>query len=53
MHDEELHNFSSLTNIVSLIKSRMKSQWGYAVNVEERRNAYRILVGKPEQKVII
>jgi hypothetical protein len=38
LHNEELHNLYSSPNIIRTIKSR------------RMRNAYRILVGKPERK---
>jgi hypothetical protein len=50
LHNEELHNLYSSPNIIRMMKSR-KMRW--AGNVErkgETRNAYRILVGKPEGK---
>jgi hypothetical protein len=35
-------------NIIEMIKSR-KMRWaGHAARMEERRSAYRVLVGKPE-----
>jgi hypothetical protein len=48
LHNEELQNLYSSPNIIRMIKSR-RIKW--ADNVErmgEKRNAYRILVGKPE-----
>jgi hypothetical protein len=48
LHDEELHNLHSLPSIIRIITSR-KMRWaGHVARVEEKRNAYRILVGKPE-----
>jgi hypothetical protein len=39
----------SSPSIVRIIKSRMR--WvGHAARMEEKRNAYRLLVGKPEGK---
>jgi hypothetical protein len=40
LHDEEPHNRT--------IKSRRMRWAGHVARMEEKRNAYRILVGKPE-----
>jgi hypothetical protein len=50
LHNEELHNLSSSPSIIRMVKSRgMKWTW-HVARMGERRNAYRILVGKPEGK---
>jgi hypothetical protein len=50
LHNEELHNLYSSPNIIRMIKSR-KIRWaGHVARMGETRNAYRILVGKPEGK---
>jgi hypothetical protein len=49
LHNEKLHNLYSLPSLIRMINSRMK--WaGYVARKGEKRNAYRILVGKPEGK---
>jgi hypothetical protein len=48
LHNEELHNLYSSPNIIRVIKSRWMRCPGHVALVEEKRNAYRILVGKPE-----
>jgi hypothetical protein len=50
LHNEELHNLYSSPNIIRMINSR-KMRWaGHVARIGETRNAYRILVGKPEGK---
>jgi hypothetical protein len=50
LHNEELHNLYSSPSIIRVIKSRRMRWAGHAARMGERRNAYRILVGKPEGK---
>jgi hypothetical protein len=50
LHNEELHNLYSSPSIIRVIKSRRMRWAGHAARMEERRNAYRILLGKPEGK---
>jgi hypothetical protein len=45
-----IHNFHSSPNIIRVIKSRRMRGAGHAARMGERRNAYRILVRKPEGK---
>jgi hypothetical protein len=47
---EELHNFYSSPNIIRMIKSRRMRWAGHVARMGEKRNAYKILVGKPEGK---
>jgi hypothetical protein len=48
LHNEELHNLYSSPSIIRMIKSR-KMRWaGPVAQLGEKRNAYRILRGKPE-----
>jgi hypothetical protein len=49
LHNEEFHNLYSSPSIIRMIKSR-RMRWAGHVARMERRNAYRILVGKPEGK---
>jgi hypothetical protein len=47
LHNEEVHNFYFLTNIIRLIKSRrMRLAGSVARSTGEMRNAYKTLVGK-------
>jgi hypothetical protein len=49
LHNDELHNLYSSTNIVRVIKSRVR--WaGHVARMEEGRRAYRVLVRRPEGK---
>jgi hypothetical protein len=48
LHNEELHNLYSLPNIIKMIKSRRMRWARHVARMEEKRNAYRILVGKQE-----
>jgi hypothetical protein len=47
LHNEEIHNMYSSSNIIR-IKSRRMRWVGHVSQMGETRNAYRILVGKPE-----
>jgi hypothetical protein len=50
MHNEELRNLQSSPAIIKMIKSRdMRWTWHVAY-MGEKRNAYRVLVEKPEGK---
>jgi hypothetical protein len=48
MYNEELHNLYSSPNIIRTIKSRRMRWAGHVARMGEKRNAYRILVGKSE-----
>jgi hypothetical protein len=45
---DELHNLYSSSSIIRMIKSRRMRWAGYVAQIGEKRNAYRILMGKPE-----
>jgi hypothetical protein len=49
LHEEELYNLYSLPNIIRMNRSRMRRE-GHVAQMGVKRNAYRILVGKPEGK---
>jgi hypothetical protein len=48
LHNEELHDLYCSSNIVRVIKSRRMSWAGHVARIGQRRDAYRVLVGKPE-----
>jgi hypothetical protein len=50
LHNEELHNLYSFPSIIRMVKSRRMRLPGHAARMGEKRNSYRILVGKPEGK---
>jgi hypothetical protein len=50
LHNEELHNLYSSPNIIRMIKARRMRRAWYVARMGEKRNAYRLLVGKPEGK---
>jgi hypothetical protein len=51
LHNEELYNLYSSKSIIKMIKSRRMRWAGHVERMEEKRNAYRILLGKPEGKI--
>jgi hypothetical protein len=50
LYNEELHNLCSSPNIIRMIKSRRMRWAGRVARRGEKRNAYRILVGRLEGK---
>jgi len=50
LHNEELSDLYSLSNIVQVVKSRRIRWAGHVARMEEGRGVYRVLVGKPEGK---
>jgi hypothetical protein len=48
-HDnKELHDLYSSPSIIRIIKARRMRWAGHVAQMREKRNAYRMLVGKPE-----
>jgi hypothetical protein len=46
LHNVEIHNLYSSPDIIRLIKS-MKTRWvGHVAHIEQKRNEYKVLVGK-------
>jgi hypothetical protein len=50
LQNEELHDLYSSPSIIRIMKSRSMKSAGHVGRMEEKRNAYRLLVGKPEGK---
>jgi hypothetical protein len=50
LHSEGLHNLYPLPSIIGMTKSRRMRLVGHVARMGEKRNAYRILVRKPEGK---
>jgi hypothetical protein len=50
LHNKELHNLYSSPNIVRLIDSRRIRLVGHTARMGKMKNAYNILVAKPEGK---
>jgi hypothetical protein len=46
LHNEELHNLYSSSGIIRIIKSRRMRWAGHVARILEKRNVYRLLVGK-------
>jgi hypothetical protein len=50
LHNEELRNLYFSQNTVIIIKSRRLRWAGHVVRMGEMRNAYKILIGRSEEK---
>jgi len=50
IHNEELNDLYCSPNIVRVVKSRRVRLVGRVARLGERRDAYRVMVGKPEGK---
>jgi hypothetical protein len=48
LYNEELYKLYSSPSIIRMIKSSRMRWAGHVARMGEKRNAYRILVGKPE-----
>ena len=53
LHNADLHAFYSSQNIIRSLKSRRLRWAGHVARMDESRNAYRVLVGKPEGKRLL
>jgi hypothetical protein len=50
LHNEELRDLYSSPSIIRIIKLRRMRCEGHVARMGKKRNAYRLLVGKPEGK---
>jgi hypothetical protein len=50
LHNEELHDLYSLPSIIRIIKARRMRWVGCVARMGEKKNAYRLLVGKPKRR---
>jgi hypothetical protein len=50
LHNAELRDLNSSPSIMRIIKSRRMRWSGHVARMGRKRNAYRLLVGKPEGK---
>jgi hypothetical protein len=50
LHNEELHNLYYLPSIIRIMKSGRMRWAEHVARMGEKRNVYRLLVGKPEGK---
>jgi hypothetical protein len=50
LHNEELHNLYSSTNIIGQTKSERMRCAGHVAYMEEDRKVYKVLVGKLEER---
>jgi hypothetical protein len=48
LQNEELHDLYFSPSIITIMKERRMRWAGHVARMRERRNAYRLLVGKPE-----
>jgi hypothetical protein len=50
LHNDEIHNLYSSPNIIRTMKSRTMIRAMHVARMGAKRNAYRMMVGKPEGK---
>jgi hypothetical protein len=50
VHNEELHDLYSSPNIIRIMKSRRMRWTGHVARMGEKRNVYRLFVGKSETR---
>jgi hypothetical protein len=50
LHNEEFHNWYALPNVIRIIKSRSKRWAEHVAHMGEKKNSYKVMVGKYEGK---
>jgi hypothetical protein len=50
LHNKELRDLYSSPSLIRIIRSRRMRLAGHVARIGEKRSAYRLLVGKPEEK---
>jgi hypothetical protein len=50
LHNEELHDLYSSSSILRIMKSKRMRWVGNVARIGDKKNAYRLVVGKPEEK---
>jgi hypothetical protein len=50
LHNEELHALYSSPSITRIMKARRMRWAGHVARMRKKRNAYRLLVGRPQGK---
>jgi hypothetical protein len=53
LHNEELHNLYSSPSLIRMMKSVRMRGARHVAQMRDKRNIYRILVGKPERKRLL
>jgi hypothetical protein len=53
LHNEELHDLYPSPDIIKIIKPRRMRWAGHVARMGEKRNMYRLLVGKPEGRRLL
>jgi hypothetical protein len=53
LHKEELHDLYSSPSIIRIMKARRMRWVGHVAGMGEKRNTYRLLVGKPEGRRLL
>jgi hypothetical protein len=48
VHNEELHDLYSSPSVIRIIKAKRMRWAGHVAQMEEKKNAFRLLMGKPE-----